>query len=147
MAAIKKILSPTDFSDTANTAVVQAQALAQQAGCELVLMHVLMEPAFGLAEGSAYAPPLLADEYQRAMREKLEKLAGELGAAHGTRVSTKVAHGTAHEAIVRAADEEGADLIVMGTHGRTGLSHFFLGSVAERVVRTSKVPVLTVRVP
>jgi nucleotide-binding universal stress UspA family protein len=146
MAVIKKILSPTDFSETAAAAARKAEDLAKAVGAELLVVHVLNEPAFALAEGSGYAPPSVVEEYEAAMKQKLSAFAEALRHA-GTNVSAKVLRGTPHEAIATAAEAEGADLIVMGTHGRTGLSHLLLGSVAERVVRTSKTPVMTVRTP
>lgn len=142
--AIKKILSPTDFSATASAALKQAEDLALATGAEIVLLHVLHEPVFAFAEGAGFAPPTLSETYDAAMKKKLDTEADQLR-AQGARVSVKFARGTPHEAIVQTAELEHADLIVLGTHGRKGLSHLLLGSVAERVVRTSKRAVMTVR--
>ncbi len=144
--AIKKILSPVDFSEASAGAARKAEELARSTGAELVLLHVLNEPAFALAEGNAYAPPTLLDDYEAAMRDKLSQFR-ESFAGSSVRVESKIMRGVPHEAIVHLAEKEHADLIVMSTHGRTGLSHLLLGSVAERVVRTAKMPVLTVRAP
>ncbi len=146
MASIKRIMSPVDFSDTSAAAARKAEELARDTKAELVLVHVLSEPAFSLAEGSGYAPPSIVEEYEAAMKLKLKGVAESLSDA-GVAVSSKVVRGTPHEAICAAAEKDQIDLIVMGTHGRTGMSHLLLGSVAERVVRTSKIPVMTVRAP
>jgi nucleotide-binding universal stress UspA family protein len=142
--AIKKILSPTDFSTTAGAALKQAEGLALATGAEIVLLHVLHEPIFALTEGAGFAPPSIAETYDAAMRKKLEDEADQLR-SQGTHVTAKLTRGTPHEAIVEAAEQEHVDLIVIGTHGRRGLSQLLLGSVAERVVRTSTRPVMTVR--
>jgi nucleotide-binding universal stress UspA family protein len=144
--AITKILSPTDFSVTANAAMKHAESLALATGAEIVLLHVLHEPVFAFSEGAGFAPPTLTETYDAAMKKKLDTEADMLR-SQGARVSVKFARGTPHEAIVQTAEDEHADLIVMGTHGRKGLSHLLLGSVAERVVRTSKRAVMTVRTP
>ena len=132
------------FSESAHAVARQAAELARKLDAELLLVHVLNEPAFSLAEGNGYAPPSIVEEYEAAMKHKLSQLSESLTGG-GTPVRGKVVRGTPHEAIATVAAQDGADLIVMGTHGRTGLSHLLLGSVAERVLRTSPVPVLTVR--
>ncbi len=144
MAQIKRIMTAIDFSDTAQAAAGQAAELAHSLGAELVVLHVVSEPAFAVAEG--YLPPAVIDEYESAMKTKLHGTAEAL-ASSGAKVTAKLVRGTPHDAIVSAAEAEKIDLIVMGTHGRTGVSHLLLGSVAERVVRLSKVPVMTIRTP
>lgn len=146
MAAIKRIMTAVDFSETAHVAAQQAEELARSLGAELVVVHVLNEPAFALAEGSGYVSPAVVEEYAAAMKVKLNGIAQALG-ANGAKVEAKLLHGVPHDAIVSCAQTEKADLLVLGTHGRTGISHLLLGSVAERVVRLSKVPVMTVRTP
>jgi len=146
MAAIKRIMTAVDFSETSHAAAIQAEELAKSLGAELIVTHVLNEPAFALAEGSGYISPSVVEEYETAMKTKLNGVAQSLSAS-GTKVQAKMLRGAPHEAIVSAAESEKVDLLVLGTHGRSGLSHLLLGSVAERVVRLSKVPVMTVRTP
>lgn len=146
MAAIKRIMTAVDFSDTAQVAAQQAEELARNLGAELVVVHVLNEPAFALAEGSGYVSPAVVEEYEAAMKVKLSGIAQALS-ANGAKVEAKLLRGVPHDAIVSCAQTEKIDLLVLGTHGRTGISHLLLGSVAERVVRLSKVPVMTVRTP
>lgn len=143
MAVIKKILTPVDFSDSSAAAVRNAETLAHAVGAELVLLHVISDPVFAYAEGGGTISPRLIAEYEQAMKGKLEDVRN--GVRKDITVSMATAHGIPHEAIVAKADKEQYDLIVMGTQGRSGLNHLLLGSVAERVVRLSRVPVLTVR--
>jgi len=151
MSELRKVLCPVDLSPDASHAAEEAAALAKSLGAELLLLHVMSEPslAFGeplLAPGDAtsFTLPVLADDYRREMDSRLTRLGNKLR-AQGLSVSTLLMRGTPHEAITSAADQEHADLIVMSTHGRSGLSHLLLGSVTERVVRTAKVPVMTLR--
>jgi universal stress protein A len=144
VAVIKKILSPVDLSDSGAGAIREAEQLAHDTGAELVLLHVASDPAFALPDGG-YALPRIIQEYEDAIKAKLSRLTA--GLRSDIVASAKTVHGTPAQAIVESAISERADLIVMGAHGRTGLSHLFLGSVAERVVRTSPVPVITVRNP
>ena len=152
MAELKKILCPVDLSPGATSAANEAASLAKALGAELVLLHVMSEPAFAVTDPllgpgatTGYALPTLAEEYRVEMDRRLNRLGANLQ-ANGLPVTTRLVRGTTHESIVDAADQEHADLIVMGTHGRSGIQHLLLGSVAERVVRTSKVPVMTLRV-
>ncbi len=140
--AIKKILSPVDFSDPSTAAVRTAETLAHKTGAELVLLHVLDDLTFTVPQGRLDSPRLIR-EYQIAMEAKLADLASTLRT--DVVVSTQTAHGVAAQAILDAAEREHPDLVVMGTHGRTSLGRFFLGSVAERVLRSARMPVLTVR--
>jgi universal stress protein A len=151
MAELRKVLCPVDLSPEAGSAASEAASLAQALGAELVLLHVMAETALAFGdplmapgEVSQFTVPVLAEEYYTEMEKRLKRLGSELAAA-GVPVSTMLLRGSPHEAIVSAADDAHADLIVMGTHGRTGLSHLLLGSVTERVVRTAKVPVMTLR--
>jgi nucleotide-binding universal stress UspA family protein len=141
----RRILVPVDFSRCSNRAVRRAQELAAQQGSELILLHVV-EPVVYPAElgyPSLAAMPSQTD-YQRAGRTRLARLHKQL-AATGGNVTAKLRVGQPYFEITRAARELAADLIVIATHGRTGLKHVFLGSTAERVVRHAQCPVLTVR--
>jgi nucleotide-binding universal stress UspA family protein len=140
----KKILVPTDFSDPARAAAKTALELAQAFHVPLVLMHVYGVP------GQAYAGVdlvLTADfvrSVESAARAALNEEAALL-ANKGVDISTVLSVGAAWEQILEAAKQVDAGLVVMGTHGRRGLPRALLGSVAERVVRLSRIPVLTVR--
>jgi nucleotide-binding universal stress UspA family protein len=142
--AISKILVPTDFSEHAERALSTATSLARVLGATLHVVHVgALVPYFGppFAPGRAFANELTAasrkefDAHMAALRE------------HGVEATGTFAEGIAYVEINRVARDAGADLIVMGTHGRTGIEHALLGSVAERVIRTSPVPVMVVPAP
>ncbi len=122
--------------------------MAKAERAQLLLVHVmtLVIPALGMGDG--YVSPKLYDEMERSMRahaqKQLDKLMAKAKAAK-VRVRGLLLEGTPADRIVRAARSYHADVIVIGTHGRTGLARVFLGSVAERVVGTAPCPVLTVR--
>lgn len=149
---VKTILVPFDFGDPALRALAWACGLADRFGASLHLLHVVPNPyvpnpVMPLAPDfpSAYAlPPGLMDEFMKQAEERLDAV---LPAAErqAFRARTFVCTGDARNEILQHAAREHVDLIVMGTHGRTGAAHLFLGSVAERVVRAAPCPVLTVR--
>jgi len=140
------ILHPTDFSPASQPAFKHVLALAREQGAELLLVHVL--PTVMPMVGEGYMSPKTFDDLQRSMRAQAQKQLDQfLAKAKAARVRARgmLYEGVAADAIVRAARAKRAKLIVMGTHGRTGLSRLFMGSVAERVVGTAPCPVLTVR--
>jgi nucleotide-binding universal stress UspA family protein len=140
-----KILHPTDFSECAAKAEAMAVDLASKLDGEIVLLQVLVEtPLYG--EGLLNMPTVqrVYDAQRRWSEEALDARANDLR-QRGIKASRRVQTGAPSEEIVKIAEEERADLIVMGTHGRAGLNHLLLGSVAERVVRLATCPVLTVR--
>jgi nucleotide-binding universal stress UspA family protein len=137
---IKRILVPTDFSDASLAGLEYALDLAERFKAEVVVLFVV-EPLY-----SAGDLGLLLEEAQRRGHEELSRLASRLK-RRGVACRTMLQIGTPYQVIATAAARERADLIVMATHGRSGLSHFVMGSVAERVVRTARCPVLTVRPP
>jgi nucleotide-binding universal stress UspA family protein len=143
---IKRILAPTDFSAHSEHAVRFACGLAQRLGAELHLINVLSEiiPAGPDPLLMPIMPPQFYQENEERAKVTLGKL---LKPAWGkpTAVTTAVQWGSPVEAIVDYAKEQQVDLIVIATHGRTGLSHVLLGSVAERIVREAPCPVLTIR--
>lgn len=146
MPKYRRIVCPTDFSPTAAAALGHAADLARTSGAELVLLHVLPTinyPLRGL--GMAEAFPHLQAELHTRGKERLAETAKALGT--GLAVRTELRDGEAYEQVLACAKEAGADLIVLGTHGHTGLKHALLGSTAERVVRLAECPVLTVRTP
>jgi len=141
---VQRILLPADFSAYSATATRYACELAEKFDAELHLLHSLevnlsSTPSFGMG----LAVPTYIDE----SRQKAEKsLAGVLDPqwSAGRKIVQKVVHGSAKVEIVRYAREHDIDLIVLTTHGRTGVAHVLMGSVAESVVRTAPCPVLTV---
>jgi nucleotide-binding universal stress UspA family protein len=138
------VLHPSDFSPASRPAFAQAVALAKERRAPLLVIHVLA-PVILTSDGVA------ADVYDRAMRsardEAQRRLNGLVAKAKsiGTRVTGLLLEGVAEEQIVRVARGRRASMIVMVTHGRTGLAKLFLGSVAERVVGSSPCPVMTVK--
>lgn len=146
MIALKRILFPTDFSENAQAAQKYACALAEQFQAELHLLHVMVDPAIVIPEPGTFFP--IPDTFLAELKERTEKaLDGALDAkwCAGKTVQRVIRRGTPFVEIVRYAKDVDADLIVIGTHGRGGLAHVLLGSVAEKVVRKAPCPVLTVR--
>jgi len=142
---IRKILAPVDFSDVSEHALSYATGLAADLGAKMLVIYVVEPIVFA---GSPIAPemsvPHLIEDQRRAAAESVDKLVARL-AKRKIEVEGMVRTGTAYHVIVDSAAAESCDLIIMGTHGRGGLGHFLLGSVAEKVVRLSPCPVLTVR--
>ena len=141
----RRILHPSDFSSASRAAFRTAVALAKQNRAELVIAHVLA-PILPVADG--YVSPAAYAEMETAGRRYGTKHVDALvaKARHaGVRARGVLLEGVVSDRIVRAAKAQRADTIVMGTHGRTGLSRFILGSVASRVVGHASCPVLTVR--
>ncbi|HMH52083.1 MAG TPA: universal stress protein [Candidatus Acidoferrum sp.] len=140
------ILHPTDFSPPSRSAFDRALALAREEGSELLLVHVLTTAMPMVGDG--YMSPKTFDDLQRSIRAQAQKQLDRLLAkakASRVRVRGMLYEGVAADAIVRAARAKRTKLIVMGTHGRTGLARLLMGSVAERVIGTAPCPVLTVR--
>jgi nucleotide-binding universal stress UspA family protein len=138
----RTIVVTTDFSANSVVAIKPALAIAEKFGARIILVHVLEVPS---TDQDHPAKDALRDLVEMS-REHLAEFGGkEIGA----RVpwTPEVATGPAYLAITEVARRYDADLIVVATHGRTGVLHLLLGSVAERVVRTASCPVLTVRVP
>ena len=143
----KKILCPIDFSDASRTALETAADLARRHGASLTLFHAYPVPGYTFPDGSFVASSKMMEELAEAAKAHLDEwkaMAVRLGVP-GVEAVTAVGE-PAHE-IVAFAREQKCDLLVLGTHGRTGLSHALMGSVAERVVRKAPCPVLTVRPP
>jgi universal stress protein A len=142
---IRRILAPTDFSELSKQGLRSALELAQSFGAELLLLHVVDPPAYpveGIVPSHLGAP--LMDDLERQAGTELAQMLPEAPASR-VNISRRVGVGIPHRKIVEVAEEEEADLIVLTTHGRTGLSHLIMGSVAEKVVRTALCPVLTIR--
>jgi len=143
--SITRILVPVDFSAHSEHAIRYAATLAGQVGASVELLHVVEEFTYG-AFSEVYVPNM-PDMMQEMINDASTRLASLKTSLfpHGADVETAVFAGRPAATIVERANAGGFDLILMGTHGRTGLSHLFMGSVAERVVRTSRCPVLTLR--
>ena len=145
--AIKKILVPTDFSADATNALNYALDLAKPAGAEIILLHVI-EPIYYATPVDMYVttPNLAAivDEQRALAKQELAKVAATVK-KRGLACRTILEMGTPAHVITETARRKKPGLLVMATHGRTGMMHFVLGSVAEKVVRTCTCPVLTVR--
>jgi nucleotide-binding universal stress UspA family protein len=143
---VRRVLHPSDFSRASAAAFARALELAKASRAELVLAHVMSLPV--PMAGDGYIPPKVWEEMETSSRAYAQKQIDALVAKArkaGVRVKTLLLTGVPHERIVQAARSQRADLVVMGTHGRTGLRRFFLGSVAERVVASAGCPVMTVR--
>ena len=144
---IRTILCPVDFSPEAEEAVRYAVSLGERIGAsEVKLLHVHQPVAHIFPESAVVFDSEVLSDARGRMARQLEDLAKRYG-SHGVDISTRLVDGIPYAAIVEHAQEIGSDLIVMGTHGRTGIAHFLLGSTAERVVRASRIPVCTVRLP
>ncbi len=154
MLPFRKILAPTDFSRCASLAFPGAVEMARAFTAELLVLHVLpVEPAtpwdippyadFGLA---AVPPGEVDARIEDEVRDRLDSLVTD-GVPSGVPARVLVSRGDPAREIVKAAADEGADLVVMATHGWTGWRHLVFGSVAERVLRESPCPVLVLRGP
>jgi universal stress protein A len=149
MADYRVLVVPYDFSDHARAALKEAAELARRLGGDLHLVHVVQSPlymySFAYAgEAAAVIPPIDMTEIREAAMKSLRDVIAELDIPG--KVEPHVLEGASvAETLREAAVDLGADLIVMGTHGRTGLAHAFLGSVAERTLRSAPCPVLTVQ--
>lgn len=145
MPDYKTILVAVDFSDVSAAALRTAQDLARRLGAQLKVVHVVQPQPVPLPlEGSA----IYMDEVQSWQIEEAEKSLEKFVAEHcppGTVTITKVRSGVAATEIGQAAVDHDAAMIVLGTHGRTGLKHLLMGSIAESVLRVAPVPVLCVR--
>ena len=144
----RRVLHPTDFSKASGAAFARALSEARQQRAELLLVHVLAPVIPMAGAGEAYVSPSMYEQMAESARawaqKQMDRLLGKAKAAR-VRARGLLLEGVAHEQIVRTAKRQGAGLIVMGTHGRTGMARFFLGSVAARVAATAPCPVLTVR--
>jgi nucleotide-binding universal stress UspA family protein len=140
-----KIIHPTDFSDCAEQARSLAVQLGRALGAELILLHVAVEaPLFREGLTSGRDLQRFFEEQREWARTALEERAAE-SRGQGVPTLARVVTGAPHREIVATAEREGAMLIVMGTHGRGGFERFFLGSVADRVIRTAPCAVVTQR--
>ncbi|HVN26930.1 MAG TPA: universal stress protein [Candidatus Binataceae bacterium] len=152
MAGFTKILAATDFSEDSNLALGFAEEVARRFGAEIVVLHVdqalppvMASPEIGPVMDVG-AMTRIAEEQRMAAHRELDKVVNRLRDG-GIKARPALKVGSPFLEIVQTAKADGADLIVMGTHGRTGLAHVLMGSVAERVVQKAHCPVLTIRHP
>jgi universal stress protein A len=144
---VKRILVPVDFSKDSLNAVAYATEFAQPFGAELLLLYVV-EPIYYATPTDPYAVnanvATLIEEQRRLGEEQLARIGADLE-KKGQRFRTLIKSGSPPQQIADTAERQHVNMIIMATHGRTGLAHMFMGSVAEKVVRTASCPVLTVR--
>ena len=147
MPQIARILVPTDFSECSKAALKHAGVWARQFGATIDLMHVWQAPVF--AHGGLAEPGFADDSVVELVRKQSEQALLSLAAeARDSGIPVRVTRSMPGTPAATIAAESGAyDLLVTGTHGRTGVRHFLLGSVAERIVQLAKCPVVTVRAP
>ena len=136
-----RVLVPTDGSTASENAIEHAIGLAKQYGATLHALYVVDAGTYSSLEAAA---DVVVDELRAEGTEAVEAIAAQAEDA-GVAVETAIETGIVHRSIVDYVDNEGIDLVVMGTHGRTGVGRFLLGSVAEKVIRTADAPVMTVR--
>ena len=145
MSDFSTILVAVDFSDSSDNAFQMALTLAEKFSAQLIILHVINEP---IDLRGFYVPHIsfekLEEEIEQGAKKMMESFCRQH--IHGfDNYESLIVPGLPYDEVINQAEAKGADLIVLGTHGRTGLDHVLFGSTAEKVVRKSKVPVLTVR--
>ena len=147
MIKFDRILVPTDFSDFSRPAMQYGYDIAARFGAELHLLHIVPDPAMLVPEAAAFSVETMQAQSESLVKEAetmLKKLPPD-GWENDKPVVREVRVGAAFMEIIDYARENSIDLIVIGTHGRSGLMHILMGSVAERIVRKAPCPVLTVK--
>lgn len=147
MKPFDKILTAIDFSESSEHAFEYALTLAIQFQAELLIMHVINEP---VDLRGFYVPHISFEQLEKEIEEGAQKMMEKFCQTRMgdfTNYQTAIVTGIPNEEIIRKAADTGSSLIVLGTHGRTGLDHIIFGSTAERVVRGASCPVLTIRMP
>lgn len=141
----KTILVPIDFSEPSNAALDYAVSLARKLGSKIVVLTAYQLPIVGFPDGVYVATPDIADKLSSAAQSALDAAVAKRKSS-GVDIVGRLVQGDPREAIVRLTEDLHADLVVMATHGRKGIARALIGSTTESVVRTSKVPVLTVHI-
>ena len=144
--AVQRFLVPIDFSEYANQALDYAINLAGKINARLTLLHVIQSIPLGGADMGVTLPYTYVQDLEAEIMQSMESYRARVTAA-GLAGEIVVVHGVPFHEILETAKTQQVDLIVMGTHGRTGLQHVLLGSVAEKVVRLAPCPVLVARQP
>ena len=146
MRDFKSILFATDFSESSDHAFEYAYTVAKSFGARLLVLHVINE----LVDlRGFYVPHISIDKLEEEMAESAQKMMDKFIDSHAQgygKIQPIVAPGIPYDEILKKSEEESVDMIVLGTHGRTGLDHVLFGSTAEKVVRKSTIPVMTIRV-
>lgn len=145
MTKFSTVLVAIDFSDSSDNAFQMARTLAKNFDAQLLVLHVINEP---VDLRGFYVPHISFERLEQEIEEGAEKMMESFCHQHLAdfdNYQKLIVSGLPYEQIITQAEENSADLIVLGTHGRTGLDHVLFGSTAEKVVRKSKIPVLTVR--
>lgn len=142
----KKILVPTDFRAPSTAALDYAVQLAQKLGAAVHVVHAYEFPVVGFPEGVLTVSAEMASRILDAAQTELAKITTTYE-KKGIKLETSIEQADPREGVLEAAEKTGADLIVMGTHGRRGISRALIGSVTEAIVRTSAIPVLTIHAP
>ena len=145
MKPFSKILVPIDFALHSVAAVARAVELGRPTNAEVVLVYVYEPVDYPVPAGLVEFPPVQLERMTEELRKRLEAARQGAEAAASRPISSRLLYGHAAETIIEVAEQEGFDLIVMGTHGRTGVGRWVMGSVAEKVVRNAKCAVLTVK--
>ncbi|AJF06001.1 universal stress protein [Geoalkalibacter subterraneus] len=146
MKEFKNILYATDFSESSDYAFQYAFSLARKYDARLLLVHVINEP---VDLRGFYVPHISFEKLEEEILQGAQKMMEKFCRTHlgdFKNYEPFILPGIPYDEIIKKADEQQADLIVMGTHGRTGLDHVLFGSTAEKVVRKSNVPVMTIRI-
>ncbi|MFO0659183.1 MAG: universal stress protein [Polyangiaceae bacterium] len=138
------ILVPIDFEEVSDHALEHAIGLASALKATVHITHILQLPVYNFPDASFLASPELIARLSTSAQTRMNAVLAKLQNS-GVTIESSLREGVPHEEVIAAAKAMNADLIVMGTHGRGLIAHALLGSVAERVVRTSPVPVLVVR--
>ena len=141
---VQHILVPVDFSPYSDGAITYAVALAGKLQARVTLLHIIHETPIGVGDMASALPYTYLQDLEAEIMRSLEEQLTRLQNA-GVQSDVLVLHGVPFQTIVDVAKEQKVDLIIMGTHGRTGLPHVLLGSVAEKVVRLAPCPVLVTR--
>jgi nucleotide-binding universal stress UspA family protein len=147
MPRLRRIMHATDFSPASTAALKRAMAMAKADRAQLIIVHVMTPPSLALP-GDGYISPSLYEDLESSARAQAQKRLNAIVARArkaGVRATGLLLEGVPHERVARAARARKVDLLVIGTHGRTGLAKFFLGSVAARLIASVSCPVLTVR--
>jgi universal stress protein A len=148
MLKISKILTPVDYSACSRAALNHALFFAERFSAKIDVLHVWDVPPSVNADMmvmSDEGPQSMSNVLLHGANKEMNQFLADLTTEQRARVAIKVEHGDAVPTIIEVAARDGYDLVVMGTHGRTGLSQLLMGSVAEKVVRQAPCPVLTVR--
>ena len=147
MFAPKSILVPTDFSEYSDKALMAAEDIARQFNAKIYLLHVVEALPQLCADQYCLDPLIIKQVEEESLRSARQKMQDELSRikAAGVETEIEVREGTAYREILKEQQEKQIDLIVIASHGRTGLINYLIGSVAEKVARSARCPVLLIK--